>query len=81
MKTKCLMIETSEKKRYFTNLSYVKHFREYCLAFKSKMFIVKADISKNKIISMSKLVVALCDVNHKPEKVKFEVVERKNLKK
>lgn len=75
---KCLLIETSDKKRFFTLIKNQKQLKEYCRAFSAKMFIVKAQIEKKQILDISKLVPALCDKNYKSKKVEFEVVKKLN---
>jgi len=79
MSTKCLMIETSEKKRYFAALGAGRHLKEYCRALKAKMFVVKAETPKKNIMSLPKLVVALCDVNHQSDKIDFKILETKKI--
>ena len=59
MASKCLMLETREKKKFFTLLGNFKHLKEYCRAFGAKMFVVKADIERKKILDLKRLVPAL----------------------
>ncbi len=75
MSTKCLLLETKDKKRIFTLIGNKKHLKEYCKAFGAKMFVVKAEIEKSKIMDLQQLVPALCDKNYKSFKVEFEVVK------
>lgn len=75
MATKCLMLETRDKKRFFTLVGNSKHLKEYCRAFGAKMFVVKAEIERSKVLDLKKLVPALCDKNHKNEKVDYKVLE------
>lgn len=74
---KCLLIETSDKKRFFTLLGNQKHLKEYCRAFGAKMIIVKADVKKTEVLDISALVPALCDKNHKGSMAEFKVIETK----
>lgn len=76
MSIRCLLLETSDKKRFFTLVGNKKHLSEYCRTFKAKMFIVKAEIEKSKIMDLSDLVPALCDRSHSGEKAKYEVMEQ-----
>ena len=77
MAVKCLMIETKEKRRYFTLLGNKKNLAEYCRAFGAKMTIVKAEIERKQVLDLSNLVVALCDKNYSNGKIKFEQLKRK----
>jgi hypothetical protein len=79
MSIKCLMLETSDKKRFFTLLGNYKQLREYCRAFSAKMFVVRAEIKKSKVMSIPRLVSALCDKTNDGEKADYKVVEKKNI--
>lgn len=72
---KCLMVETQDRRRFFTLVGNQKMLREYCRAFGAKMFVVKAEIEKSKVLDINRLVPALCDKNHKNEKVTYEIVK------
>ena len=80
MALKCLMLETRDKKRLFTLLGNFKHLKEYCRAFGAKMFVVKAEIERKKILDLKGLVPALCDKNYKGEKVGYKILETKKIK-
>ena len=80
MATKCLLLQTKDKKKFFTLIGNQKHLVEYCKAFGAKMFVVKAEIEKNKILDLQKLVPALCDKNHKGEDADYSVIETKRSK-
>jgi hypothetical protein len=80
MSIKCLLLETRDKKRFFTLIGNFMHLKEYCRAFGAKMFIVKAEIEKSKILDLQKLVPALCDKNHKEDKISYTVIESKKIK-
>ena len=76
MSIRCLLLETTEKKRFFTLVKNKKNLGEYCRTFKAKMFLVRAEIEKSKILDLPDLVPALCDKNYSCEKVPFEVLEK-----
>lgn len=80
MSIKCLLLETSDKKRFFTLVKNYKQLVEYCKAFKAKMYVVKADIQKTQVLELANLVPALCDKNHKGIKANFTVLETKKVK-
>lgn len=73
---KCLLLETSDKKRFFTLVGNQKQLKEYCRAFNARMFIVVADIKKSDVMDLAKLVPALCDKNYKNQKVDFKVAKK-----
>ena len=79
MALKCLMLETRDKERFFTLLGNFKHLKEYCRAFGAKMFVVKADIERKKVLNLDRLVPALCNKNYKNEKVAYKVMESKKI--
>lgn len=75
MSIKCLLIETKEKKRFFTLIKNAKMLKEYCKAFGAKMLLVKAEIKREQILDLSKLVPALCDKNYKNDDVDYKVIK------
>lgn len=80
MSVKCLMIETSDKKRLFTLVGNQRQLLEYCRAFNAKMFVVKAEIKKSQVMTIPRLVTALCDKSHEGLKADYKVIERKKVK-
>jgi len=74
MSTKCLLIETTDKKRFFTLIKNKKLLKEYCKTFSAKMFVVKANMKKEQILDLSKLVPALCDKNYKDKNIDYEII-------
>lgn len=77
MSFKCLMLETSEKRKFFTLVGNYKRLIECCRAFKTKMFVVKAEIKKSQIMDIPRLVAALCDKNNEGERADYKVLVRK----
>lgn len=80
MSIKCLMLETSDKKRFFTLVGNHKQLAEYCRAFNAKMFVVKAEIKKSQVMNIPRLVVALCNKSHENIKADYAIIERKKIK-
>jgi hypothetical protein len=76
---KCLLLETSDKKKFFTLIGNHKQLKEYCRAFGAKMYVVKAEIEKSDVLDLAKLVPALCDKNYKCRKIDFEILENKKI--
>lgn len=79
MPIKCLMLETSDSKRFFTIIGNYKQLIEYCKAFKAKMFVVKADIKKAQVMDIPQIVKALCDPLSEGSKADHKIVERKKV--
>lgn len=76
MAIKCLMLETKDKRQFFTFIRNKAQLGEYCRTFGAKTMIVKADLKKNNVLDLPKLVAALCDKNYKATKVEFSVLKR-----
>jgi hypothetical protein len=70
------MIEMKNK-RFFTLIKNKVHLREYCRTFGAKMMVVKANLKKEQILDLARLVPALCDKNYKIKKVNIEVIKSK----
>jgi hypothetical protein len=80
MSVKCLMIETSDKKKFFTLVGNQRQLKEYCLAFNAKMFVVKAEIKKSQVMNIPRLVAALCDKSNEGLKADYKVVKQNKTK-
>ena len=72
MSIKCLLIETKDKKRFFTLVKNRKELAECCKAFGAKMSVVSAEIKRSQVMDVTKLVSALCDKNYTSEDVEFK---------
>lgn len=77
MSIKCLMIETPDKKRLFTNLGSRKQLEECCRAFDAKMYVVRAGLKRSHLMTLPRLVVALCENSCRRERTEFEIIESK----
>ena len=80
MSVKCLMLETSDKKRFFTLVGNQKQLLEYCRALDAKMFVVRADIKKSQVMSIERLVPALCGKTVDGATTEYKVIERKKIR-
>ena len=78
MSIKCLMLETSEKKRLFTSIGSRGELKELCRTFSAKMQIVRANLKRSQLLTIPKIVVAICDCNGKFDKTEFEEIKQKN---
>ncbi len=72
---KCLLIKTKDK-NFLTYQKNHKHLIEYAKNFKAKMYVAKTK-SKDQILELNSLVVALCDKNYKSEDLEYEIIEEK----
>lgn len=77
MTIKCLMLETSDKKRLFTTLGNCKTLLQCCRALKTKMFVVRAEVKKCQVMTVQRLVVAMCSKEREESKTKYKILERK----
>lgn len=78
MSIKCLMLETSEKKRLFTSVGSRDQLKELCRAFNAKMQVVRASLKRSQLLTIPKIVVAICDSNEKFNKTEFEAIKQKS---
>lgn len=76
MAIKCLLLETKDKRRFFTLVKNKARLQEYCKTFKARMSVVKADIARSEVLDLEMLVPALCDKNHKTDKADFKVLKK-----
>jgi hypothetical protein len=80
MSIKCLMLETSDKKRFFLPIGCRKTLDEYCRAFGAKTQVVQAELKRKQLIGIPALVLALCDKGHRPDRVEFKAAGKGNAK-
>jgi hypothetical protein len=72
------MLETSDKKRFFTLIGNSRQLKYFCRVLGTKMFLVKAEIAKSQIMTVHKIVASICDKNYKSPKVKYKITEKKS---
>lgn len=72
MSVKCLMVETSDRKRFFLPIACRKMLGEYCRAFGAKIQVVRAELKRSQLAGISSLVSAVCDKSHRTANVKFK---------
>jgi len=77
MSIKCLMIETSDKKRLFTNIGSRRQLEEFCKVLNAKMCVVKANLKRSQLMGLQRLIVALCEKPGRSENTEFEVLKSK----
>jgi hypothetical protein len=67
------MLETSDKRRFFTSLGMRKALKECCRAFGAKTHVVRAELKRSELMTVQKLASALCDKGHRSRDTKFEL--------
>lgn len=77
MKNKCLLIETSDNNRYFTEKSNYLQLIEFVKTFNAKIHIVETDCDH--IYSLHHFAKAVSEGNHQND-IQFEIIESKNVK-
>lgn len=76
MSIKCLMLETSDKRRFFTALGSKKQLAEYCRAFGAKTVVVRADIKRSQLMTIPEIVSAVCGDGREGNNVNYEFVKK-----
>lgn len=71
---KCLMIETKDKRVFFTNKNNFVQLSEFIKVFKPSVFLV--DMKKGELLEIEKLANLLCDTEYKKQNnVYYEVIK------
>ena len=71
---KCLMIETKDKRVFFTSKSNFVQLNEFIKVFKPNVFLV--DMKKGELLEIEKLASLLCDTEYKKqENTLYEIIE------
>lgn len=71
----CLLIETKDKRKFFTHEKNFIQLIEFSKAFNAEISIVK--IEEGSILELEELAPALCDPTYKKSKIQYEVIETK----
>lgn len=72
---KCLMIETKDHRKFFTQEKNYPQLIEFSKAFDAELSIVKA--KEVEVLDLVRLAPAICDNNYKPRKPEVEILEVK----
>lgn len=72
---KCLMITTKDNRKFFTHEKNYGQLIEFSKTFNADVSVVRAE--NPEVLDLMALAPALCDVNYKPPKSNFEIIERK----
>ncbi len=76
MRKKCLMIETKDRRRFFTHPNNYEHLIEFGKTFGAELSVVK--VEEPEILDLMSLAPALCDSSFKISKNQIiEIIETK----
>lgn len=75
---KCLMIQTKDKRQFFTKEENYPELIEFSKTFDAELSIVKAK-EEVEVIDLVNLPTAICDCDYKIKKPEVEIVEVKTL--
>jgi hypothetical protein len=76
---KCLLIQTKDKRKFFTHEKNFIQLIEFSKAFNAEISIVK--LEKGSILELEELAPAICDPEYKKTNAQYEVIETKIEKK
>ena len=72
---KCLLIETKDKRKFFTHEKNFIQLIEFSKAFNAEISTVK--LEEGVVLELEELAPAICDPGYKKPKVQYEVIETK----
>jgi hypothetical protein len=71
---KCLLIETKDKRKFFTHKKNLVQLTEFAKTFNSNLFIV--ELERGEILELEKLALAICDPNYKKNEGVYTIKEQ-----
>jgi len=72
---KCLLLEISKKRKFFTQERNFNQLIEFCKKFKANVFLVK--LSKGKPAELEELIPAVCDSYYKTPDFEYSIIAPK----
>lgn len=72
---KCLLIETKDKRKFFTHEKNFVQLIEFSKTFNAEISVVKMD--KGPLLDLEELAPAICDAGYKKPQINYEVIETK----
>ena len=72
---KCLMIETKDRRQFFTHEKNFNQLIEFSKCFEAQLSLVQ--VASVKLLSLEQLAPALCDTTRKKQKIDFKTMEVK----
>jgi hypothetical protein len=76
---KCLLIETKDKRKFFTSKKNLMQLNEFSKTFDSNIFIV--EIQKGKLLELDELAAALCNAEYMADGYDYKVINQIKTKK
>lgn len=73
MTKKCLLIETKDKRKFFTEEKNLKQLTEFSKTFDVKMSLVETE--EGNILKLEDLAVAICDSIYEKKEEKYQIVK------
>lgn len=73
---KCLLIETADKRKFFTTEKNLPHLVEFSKTFNAKISLVK--IENGNLLELDELAQAICNQNEEKTKIVFEKIDTKS---
>jgi hypothetical protein len=77
-KMKCLLIETRDKKRFFTHKKNLIQLNEFSKTFNSDLFLVEAKDAA--ILELEDLAKELCNLEYKNKECEFKIINQIKIK-
>jgi hypothetical protein len=71
---KCLLIETKDKRKFFTHKKNLVQLTEFAKTFNSNLFII--ELERGEILELEKLALAICDPNYKKNEGVYTIKEQ-----
>ena len=72
---KCLLIETKDKRKFFTHEKNFVQLIEFSKTFNAEVSVVK--LQQGAVLELEDLAPAICDPAYKKPKVQYELIETK----
>lgn len=72
---KCLLIQTKDKRKFFTHEKNYVQLIEFSKAFNAEVSIVK--LEQGVVLELEQLAPAICDPSYKKPNAQYEVIETK----
>lgn len=72
---KCLLIETKDKRKFFTHEKNFVQLIEFSKTFNAEISVVKME--KGPLLDLEELAPAICDAGYKKQEINYEIIETK----
>lgn len=72
---KCLLIETNDKRKFFTHEKNFLQLIEFSKTFNAEISIVK--IEKGELLNLEELAPAICNPSYKKQTTNYQIIETK----